>query len=36
LVDLLPLTEKQTDGFLPEFLCLVEKRHNPSLCLNMS
>jgi hypothetical protein len=36
LVDLLPLVEKQTDGFLPEFLSLVENAHNPSFCRNMS
>ena len=28
LVDLLPLVKKQTDGFLPEFLCLVDYGHN--------
>lgn len=27
VVDLLPLVEKQGDGFLPEFFCLFERGH---------
>ena len=27
LVDLLPLVEKQGDGFLSEFFCLIERGH---------